>query len=77
MWKKKCFKSRLMVYAWLDVDFPSLLTTHEIHPESTSDSVIEAIYDCIGVKDKILFQTQYRLFEYDLEDLRTGVEKCL
>ena len=70
--EEKVFQISLDGVYWLDVDFPSLLTTHEIHPESTSDSVIEAIYDCIGVKDKILFQTQYRLFEYDLEDLRTA-----
>ena len=57
---------------WLDVDFPNLLTANEIHPESESNSVIESVYDYIGLKDKILFQTKYRLFEYDLEDLRTA-----
>mgnify|MGYP000588684866 CR=1 FL=1 len=67
----KVFQISLDGIYWLDVDFPKLLTENEIHHESESNSVIESVYDCIGLKDKILFQTKYRLFEYDLEDLRT------
>ena len=33
--EEKVFQISLDGVYWLDVDFPSLLTTHEIHPEST------------------------------------------
>lgn len=55
---------------WLDINYPDLLTSHDVRPESVSNGIIESACDCIAIKDKILFQTQYRLFEYDLNVLR-------
>lgn len=71
---KRVFQISLDGIYWLDVDFPNLLTSRDVHPESASDSVIESVYECIGMKDKILFQTQYRLFEYSLDGLRALCE---
>ena len=56
---------------WLDINYPDLLTSHDVRPGTVSNKIVESVCDCIAMKDKILFQTQYRLFEYNLDDLRS------
>ncbi len=70
--EEDCFQISLDGIYWLDINYPKFLMMHDVYSGSNSDTIIESVWDCIGLKDKILFQTKYRLFEYDLNDLRVA-----
>lgn len=63
------FKFSLDGVYWLDVPYPEYLRLCDIYPDMQSTDYTEHVYNYIDLNDKILFQTQYRLFEYDKNEL--------
>ena len=64
------FKVSLDGVYWLDVLYPEWLKHNDLREESSLDHVIESVCNLINTENKILFQTSYRLFEYDKNELR-------
>ena len=68
----KGFKYSIDGVYWLDVPYPEYLRQCDVSPNLNGTYYVESVYNCINLKDKLLFQTKYRLFEYDKNELITA-----
>lgn len=49
--------------------YPEYLRQCDVSPNLHDTYYVESVYNCINLKDELLFQTKYRLFEYDKNEL--------